>query len=155
MRTYTIMIYIFDIPYVEHTLFCCNGWIYYRLYIKICCLLTSFTVQVLHYVALETSNKNILYLSTIGFKAQNLWGHVQIKFNEMQVFERRGNWSSQGKTSQSREHNQKTQHAESGNQTQQCPHWWLLCHHWSLTKWKETMIGLKVKNVCAHVNNLI
>ena len=82
------MIYIFDIPYIEHT-FCCNGWIYYRLYIKLCCLLTSFTVQVLHYVALETSNKNILYLSTIGFKAQSLWGHVQIKFNEMQVFERR------------------------------------------------------------------
>jgi len=42
------------------------------------------------------------------------WGHyklklIQIKFNQMQVFEERGNWSTQGKTSQSRGENQQTQ----------------------------------------------
>ena len=39
---------------------------------------------------------NILYLNTIGFKAQSLWGRVQIKLIKsnliklMQVFEERG-----------------------------------------------------------------
>ena len=44
----------------------------------------------LHYVAQETNNNNILFFNTIGFKARSLWGCVQIKFNEMQVYEGRG-----------------------------------------------------------------
>ena len=52
---------------------------------------------------------------------------IQIKLNQMQFFEERGqpeypgeNWSTRGKTSQSREENQQTQpknDAESGNRT--------------------------------------
>ena len=51
----------------------------------------------------------------IGFKAQSLWGRVQIKliklikFNQMQVFEARENRSTRAKISQSREENQQTQ----------------------------------------------
>ena len=65
----------------------------------------------------NNNNNNILYLNTVGFKAQSLWGREQIKFNQMQVFEERG---KPGKTSQSREDNQQTQNtydAESGNRT--------------------------------------
>ena len=36
------------------------------------------------------NNNYILYLNRVGFKAQSLWGRVQINFNQMQVFEERG-----------------------------------------------------------------
>ena len=46
--------------------------------------------------------KTILYLNTIGFKAQSLWGHVQIKFNQIkfnqiQDFKERGKPEYPGK----------------------------------------------------------
>ena len=43
-----------------------------------------------HIVPGNNNNNNILYLNTIAFKAQSLWGCMQIKFNQMQVFEDRG-----------------------------------------------------------------
>ena len=63
----------------------------------------------------SNSNSNILYLNqAIGFKAQSLWGRVQIKLMKSKLlkcrFFRRGeNRSTRGKTSQSREENQQTQ----------------------------------------------
>ena len=50
----------------------------------------------------NNNNNNILYLNTIGFKAQSLWGRVQIKliksnFNQRQVFEERGKPEYPGK----------------------------------------------------------
>ena len=57
------------------------------------------------------NNNILLHLNTIGFKAQSLWGGVQIKLNQMQVFEERGKPEDLGKnlSEQRREENQQTQ----------------------------------------------
>ena len=68
---------------------------------------------------------NILYLNTIVFKAQSLWGRVQIKLIKSNWikcrFLRRGEKrSTRGKTCHSREENQQTQptyDAKFGNRT--------------------------------------
>ena len=39
---------------------------------------------------LELHDSYILLLKTIGVKAQSFWGRVQMKFNQMYVFEERG-----------------------------------------------------------------
>ena len=64
------------------------------------------------------SNSNILYLNTIGFKAQSLWGRVQIdqiKFNQMQVCEERGKPEYPGKNLSEQRQTQPTYDTESGN----------------------------------------
>ena len=63
------------------------------------------------------SNSNILYLNTIGFKAQSLWGRVQIKFNKMKVFEERGKPECLGKNLSEQRQTQPTYDTKSGNRT--------------------------------------
>ena len=66
------------------------------------------------------SNNNILYLNTIGFKAQSLCGRVQSNLIKCRFMRTEENRSTRGKTSQSREENQQTQptyDTESGKRT--------------------------------------
>ena len=49
------------------------------------------------------SNSNILDLNTIGFKAQSLWGRVQINLIKYRFLRGGENRSTRGKTPQSRE----------------------------------------------------
>ena len=73
----------------------------------------------------ENSTNNILYLNTIGFKAQSLWGRVQIKLIKANLIKcrflrRGGNQSIPEKTSQRREENwqiQPTYDTTVGNRT--------------------------------------
>ena len=72
-------------------------------------LIESQTGYCVKFLKMANSNSNILYLNTIGFKAQSLWGRVQIKLIKCRFLRRGENQSTRGKTSQSREENQQTQ----------------------------------------------
>ena len=73
------------------------------------------------------SNSNILYLNSIGFKAQSLWGRVQIKLIKSNLikcrFEKREeNRSTRGKTSQSRD--KLNPHMTPSLEIEPGTHWW-------------------------------
>ena len=87
------------------------------------------------------NNSNILYSNMIGFKAQSLWGHEQIKLIKSNLikcrFLRRGeNRSTLGKTSQSREESQQTlptYDTKSGNRTRATLVGGKCSHHYATT----------------------
>ena len=68
----------------------------------------------------------ILYLNTTGFKAQSFWGCVQIKFNQMQVFEERRKLEYPGKNlaEQRREPTNLNPHMMPSLGIKLGPHWW-------------------------------
>ena len=73
------------------------------------------------------SNSNILYLNTIGFKAQRLWGRVQIKLIKSNLIKcsfvkREENRSTRGKTYQSRD--KLNPHMTPSLEIEPGTHWW-------------------------------